>query len=254
MAIGHVHALLERRVVTPGSACRRTRAFEGSSSSSRNWWQPRRHYRRWPPRGRRRRLDGAPNPHDRVGSLAVMATYLLVVGDREALGWVLRSGKMAFPATHRPEIDQLAPGDRLLKYATRGCFRNPGRDRGRVIGESVVLSRVRDLDAPRTFTGRTFPHGCQLRHESLSPFGLGVELASAVHELEAFGGAGKGWPMRLRKPLVKLTERDALMLHERLAGVAARPPRATDVATYARWFDEAVSEERRPAGSASDTI
>jgi hypothetical protein len=62
------------------------------------------------------------------------ATYLLVIGDREALGWILSAERMAFPDFRRAETRSLKSGDRLLIYTTRGCFKNPTRDRGRIIG------------------------------------------------------------------------------------------------------------------------
>jgi hypothetical protein len=54
------------------------------------------------------------------------ASYLLVIGEREALAWVLRESRTAFPATRRAEVDRLAVGDELFLLTTRGCFHNPG--------------------------------------------------------------------------------------------------------------------------------
>ena len=63
-------------------------------------------------------------------TLLNMATYLLVIGDREALGWILAEQRMAFSSMSRPHVRALSPGDTLLLYTTRGCFKNPTRDRG----------------------------------------------------------------------------------------------------------------------------
>ncbi|WP_346117279.1 hypothetical protein [Micromonospora coerulea] len=38
-------------------------------------------------------------------------SYLLILGDRDAIGWVFREQRMAFPATPRPEVAALAAGD-----------------------------------------------------------------------------------------------------------------------------------------------
>ena len=63
-----------------------------------------------------------------------MASYLLPISDREPLIWILREQKTALPRYRRRDAERLTTGDRILLYTTRGCFRNPTRDRGRVIG------------------------------------------------------------------------------------------------------------------------
>lgn len=179
----------------------------------------------------------APGRFGGLASLGRMAVYLLVIGDREALGWILRTDQMAFPATRRSEVTALAPGDRLFLYTTRGCFRNPGRDRGRVIGTSVAMSPVRDLKEPVVFSGRSFVRGLSLRHESLAPLGAGTEIAPLVPRLDCLRGAGEAWAVRLRRSLVRVTDGDTRLLERTLRDSAERPPRPCDVAAYARWFD-----------------
>ena len=39
-----------------------------------------------------------------------VATYLLVLSEREAVAWVLEKERMAFPARRRAEVDRLAVG------------------------------------------------------------------------------------------------------------------------------------------------
>jgi hypothetical protein len=67
-----------------------------------------------------------------------MASYLLPIADREPLAWIVREQRTAFGEHRRREAEALAVGDVLFLYTTRGCFRNPTRDRGRVIGRAVV--------------------------------------------------------------------------------------------------------------------
>ncbi|MGW3246560.1 hypothetical protein [Streptomyces sp. NPDC001070] len=50
-----------------------------------------------------------------------MRSYLLILGKREAVAWVLRERRMAFPPGRRVEVTRLEPGDELLIYTTRGC-------------------------------------------------------------------------------------------------------------------------------------
>jgi hypothetical protein len=147
----------------------------------------------------------------------VSASYLLVIGEREALAWILRESRMAFPATTRREVDRLQVGDTLFLLTTRGCFHNPGRDRTRIIGRATVTSEVRPLDPVPHIAGRDFPRGCDLEIHTLTPYLEGVELAPLVPRLEAFAGSS-AWGMRLRRPLVSLSVRD----HELIGAAVSR--------------------------------
>lgn len=153
------------------------------------------------------------------------ASYLLVIGEREALAWILREARMAFPQTRRPEIDSLAVGDELLLLTTRGCFHNPGRDRTRVIGRAVVTTPVVPLDPPIELVGRTFTRGCELDIASLAPYLTGIELAEFVPQLAAFPDKDH-WSIRLRRSLLQLTAVDATLLRRQLTTIAEEPPHA----------------------------
>ncbi|MER5182666.1 hypothetical protein ABT009_30675 [Streptomyces sp. NPDC002896] len=106
-----------------------------------------------------------------------MCSYLLILGEREAVAWVLRERRMAFPPGRRAEVARLEPGDELLIYTTRGCWHNPGRDRGRVIGRARVASPVNVLEVPIEIAGREFTSGCDLDVQTLTRISPGVELA-----------------------------------------------------------------------------
>jgi len=122
----------------------------------------------------------------------VSAAYLVVLGEREAIAWVLREQRMAFPATRRAEVTRLAPGDRLFLYATRGAWHNPTRDRGRIIGTATVDCPVRALEAPLEIAGMTFHSGCRLRIEGVIPYPGGVELQPLVSRLALFRNSTPG--------------------------------------------------------------
>jgi hypothetical protein len=151
-----------------------------------------------------------------------MAAHLLIIGERDALAWVLREQRMAFPSYRRQEASALQPGDELLLYTTRGCFHNPGRDRGRVIGLAEAVERPVDLPQPFEVAGRTFTVGCRIEIGLLTPLGDGVELAPLVPELASFPNK-HGWATRLRRPLVSIAEDDAKRLVKRLRP-RAQPP------------------------------
>src|SRR4051794_12270796 len=106
----------------------------------------------------------------------MVATYLTVIGDRVALAWVLAKSQMAFPATPRAEVSALEAGDELFLVSTRGCFKNPTRDRTRIIGRAVLASAVTKADEPIELIGRTFDRTCDLDVTSLAPVLTGVAL------------------------------------------------------------------------------
>lgn len=160
-----------------------------------------------------------------------MATaYLLILGDRDAIVWVLREQRMAFPRTPRAEVAALAEGDRLYVYATRGAWRNPTRDRGRVIGTARVTSGVRAFDAPLEIAGRQFYSGCTLSVDSLVPYPGGVELQPLVAKLAAFPRPD-AWSIYLRRSLLRLPDGDARLLDRELRPVSTS--REAALPTYA---------------------
>ncbi|MFE2607360.1 hypothetical protein ACFXDI_29295 [Streptomyces mirabilis] len=90
------------------------------------------------------------------------STHLLIIGDRAALSWMVTEQRMAFPAGRSKAARALEEGDEVFLYTTRGCFRNPTRDLGRVIGRALATSSVRVLDEPVVFGERTSTEGCRL--------------------------------------------------------------------------------------------
>ncbi|OLT45210.1 hypothetical protein BJF85_02150 [Saccharomonospora sp. CUA-673] len=164
-----------------------------------------------------------------------MAHYLLVIGDREALGWVLTAQRMAFPAMNRSETRSLVPGDTLLLYTTRGCFKNPTRDRGRVISAGTARTAVSPLEEPISIAGREFSAGCEVTFDLATPWPTGVALSPLIAELDTFADAGANWSIRLRRPLVHLTDRDGGTIQNRLAALEPQPlDKVLD--DYARWW------------------
>jgi hypothetical protein len=123
---------------------------------------------------------------------------------------------MAFPPGRSRLVSRLAKGDRLFLYTTRGCFRNPTRDRGRVIGEATVTSPVVTLEKPVVFGDRSFPLGCTLSLAGLAARDAGPELRALVDRLHVFPDP-KTWSVRLRRVLVPLDKHDAGLLHRELA-------------------------------------
>jgi hypothetical protein len=142
-----------------------------------------------------------------------LADYLLPISDREPLAWIVAEQRTAVGANRRREAEALKPGDRILLYTTRGCFRNPTRDRAR------VESLARELADPVRFGEREYPVEVRLRIESLAMRGSGVELAPLVARLESFPNR-RAWSAYLRRALVPLAREDGKLLAKLIRGVA----------------------------------
>lgn len=155
--------------------------------------------------------------------------YLVILGDHEAISWVLSEQRMAFPATRRAEVSALSAKDRLFLYATRGAWHNPARDRGRIIGTATTRSSVQILDAPIEIAGRTFASGCDLRIDGLVPRPGGLELQPLVEQLSAFPKP-HAWSAYLRRALLALPAHDAKMIDHLLNPLLMT--RAQALATY----------------------
>jgi hypothetical protein len=119
-------------------------------------------------------------------------------------------------------VSRLQPGDELLLYTTRGCFHNPVRGRGRLIGQATAVTAVETLRRPVRLAGREFSIGCQLSVQSLVPLGQGPELAPLIPDLASFPNKA-AWPAQLRRPLLTLTGGDARLLGRTVKGRPGRP-------------------------------
>jgi hypothetical protein len=152
----------------------------------------------------------------------VVGAYLLILGEREAVAWVLRESRMAFPRTNRSEVNRLKVGDDLFVTTTRGCWHSPNRDRTRVIGTAVVASEVVPYEKPVVIAGRDFTRGCDITVTALAPYLMGLDLAPLVPRLDAFPNKNT-WSIHLRRPLLEISASDATLLTRELEGVAREP-------------------------------
>jgi hypothetical protein len=146
-----------------------------------------------------------------------MASYLLPIADREPLIWILRERRTAFPVYRRRDAERLGRGDRLLLYTTRGCFHNPTRDRGRVIGVATIKRRAKDLAEPVRFGEKDFPIGVDLAFEALVSKGEGVELAPLITSLPKSFSNPAAWSASLRRALVPFDDKEAEQIAAKLA-------------------------------------
>jgi hypothetical protein len=158
-----------------------------------------------------------------------MSAYLLVLGHRDGLRWVLDHDAMAF-AEHRAGLARrVCLGDELFLYTTRGCFLNPTRGRSRVIGKARATAVATSGD-PIEVADQAFGTFLNIGIETLAPFPCGVDFAEIVTELRAFPPSG-AWAARLRAPLVALEREDATLLDGLLTGGSVDEAKES----YRRW-------------------
>jgi hypothetical protein len=156
-----------------------------------------------------------------------MASHLLIIGERQALAWVLRNERMAFPSARLRQVAVLAKEDDLLIYTTRGCFHNPTRDRGRVIARAIARTTVTHRESPLELAGRRFGLECSFDLLLLAPFGQGVEFSPLVRRMRTFPNKD-AWSARMRRPLLTLARPDAALVSGRLEKLAGPPRRSLD--------------------------
>jgi hypothetical protein len=151
-----------------------------------------------------------------------VAAFLLVLGSRAGLAWVVANERMAFSEANATRASRLDPGDRMFIYTTRGTFGNFHRDRGRLIGEAEVESHVEPRARAVEIGGQAFSHDCQIALLSLAPYREGLEFAPLVPRLEAFPNPD-GYSAKLRRPLVALPPADAKLIRARLESYVCHP-------------------------------
>jgi hypothetical protein len=142
--------------------------------------------------------------------------YLAPIAGREPLAWILSTQQTAFGENRAREAQALEVGDVLFLYTTRGCFRNPTRDRGRVIGRATVKAQARRVGRPPSFSGRQFPYVIELEIGSLARLREGLELAPLVPRLKRTFPDPKSWSVRMRRALVPLHSADAVVIEREL--------------------------------------
>jgi hypothetical protein len=156
--------------------------------------------------------------------------YLLPISDREPLAWIVREQRTAFGDNRTREAQALELGDELFLYTTRGCFRNPTRDRGRVIGRAEVATLARRVSRPPKFGAREYPLVVELTISSLAPLRSGLELAPLIPELGGTFPHPKTWSVRMRRALVPVDPLDATLIGRELDKLAQ--PYAGALPTY----------------------
>lgn len=142
--------------------------------------------------------------------------HIAVIGDRKALAWVLTDQRIAFPEPRYKNLfPSLRKGDVLYLYTTRGCFKNPSRDRGRIIGKAVATTDMALNDDPVAFRDRELPYELGIKIESLAPFGEGIDVSEHIDAMTSFPKPER-WSVYLRRSLLAVTAKDAKLFDKLL--------------------------------------
>lgn len=136
---------------------------------------------------------------------------------------------MAFADRRSAAVEAVQADDELLLYTTRGCFNNPTRDIGRVIGVARTKGRAERAPEPVVVGGRSYSRIVDLDLRALVPRGEGVALVDLVEQLDAFPSPAS-WSAWMRRPLLEVSRRDVKLIHRRLDPIARSP--ADVVETY----------------------
>ena len=135
--------------------------------------------------------------------------WLIVVGEAEALTWILANKRMAFRSYVR--TGALAEGQRFAFYVTRGAFHNPSRDEGQIGGVGRIAT---DLEAkPVTVMGEEFDRSVGLDIAATTPPRQGLPFKPLIPKLD-FIVKKDGWAAYLRQTLVQVSDKDFNLISE----------------------------------------
>ena len=150
-------------------------------------------------------MNAWPNPSAVEGIRLTSAgvRWLVILGNRDAIEWVLKRNRMAFRA--HVDTSSMKVGDEVALYATRGAFRSPVRDRARVFGLGEISASVKSR--PIEIEEMEFSKQCGLTVSAEMPPRLGLEFATIIPDLD-FIRKKDNWSNYVRRTLVPLSDHD----------------------------------------------
>ena len=147
-----------------------------------------------------------------------------MIGDPTGLEWVTTRHRMAVRENVR---DMPREGDGVLLYRSRGALRNPTRDKAQIIAVGTVSGPPHHevVEVGDREYARWFP----IRFDALSLPRAGLDFGPFVSKLELTSDkAPTAWGATMRRPLVRLTDRDFRLLDKAYRRhVAGRPASAS---------------------------
>ncbi|MDV8015621.1 hypothetical protein R4P70_30315 [Rhodococcus sp. IEGM 1241] len=178
------------------------------------------------------------------------ATHLVVLGNAEAVRWVLKNQRMAFSEVGRRTASRLSRGDTLVFYAGVKCWPALGGKvrpkAGIMIGSAVVLTEVARLRTAAQVGGRKFEYGCEVFFERLAALGSGLSISDVKNDLELTAGRANYGQVLRRTPIL-LSSADTALLSARLESVTA--PYEDSVGAYFGTVTASESTAKNPPPS-----
>lgn len=144
-----------------------------------------------------------------------MTSWLFVLGESEAVEWVVQNRVMAFRDGIR--TNELRPKDRFVVYVSRGAFHNPTRDEAQVVASGIVTSQVESK--PVTVCGERFKQSVRIRFDGIPLKARhGVPFVPCVPKLR-FIRKKESWGCYVRRSLIRIEDRDYELLADAIAAV-----------------------------------
>ena len=133
--------------------------------------------------------------------------WLLVIGEVEALRWIIANGRTGFRSNTRS--GGIAAGDSFALYTTRGSYHNPNTCVSQVLGLGTFTSSVNDEDV--VIAREHFPKSVPLAFASLLPERKGMPFVPLVPKL-SFIRSKTGWAPYLHSALVQVPDSDMRLI------------------------------------------
>jgi hypothetical protein len=134
--------------------------------------------------------------------------WMIILGDCDAIAWVLSNGRMAVNGRVAALPD---PGERVALYVTRGAYRNPTRDRAQIIGLAQVTEPPEISEV--VVAGRSYAKSFGLRFDDVAEPRAGLPFEPLVPRLRFIGNKAS-WGGAVRRPVVRLSEADFRVIEE----------------------------------------
>lgn len=136
--------------------------------------------------------------------------WLIVIGEREGLRWVIEHQRMAFRDTVKGKP---SAGDPFAIYVSRGAFHNPGRDEAQVLGLGTFKTGIERRAT--TVGDERYARTARLDISEVRPERQGLPFRPLVEDL-TFIAKKSGWAAYVRQTLVPIPQADFDLIARRL--------------------------------------
>lgn len=144
--------------------------------------------------------------------------WLIVIGEREGLRWVVEHQRMAFRDTVKGSP---SAGDAFAIYVSRGAFHNPGRDEAQILGLGTFKTGIERRAT--TVGDERYARTARLEISDVRPERQGLPFRPLVESL-TFIAKKSGWAAYVRQTLVPIPEADLDLIAKRFRELPTPSP------------------------------